>query len=329
MSGQFLYRRIVTLITLLLAAGVTGRAVMAQRLPGVPRIGVLAPLSARAESVDAFRTGMLALGWIDGGNVSIEVRFANGDPASLSANAAAFVAEKVDVIVAFSGDSAQAARRATATIPIVMDADDPVGRGFVASLARPGGNVTGLSLMQGEVAAKSPQMLKEIVPRVGKIGVLGQTDTPHIQLMTELEPAAASLGVSVLPVSVDTVEDLPRRFDEMTAAGADGYLVIAAPPTDVMRDDIAALALRHRLPGVAPYRRYPDTGGLLSYGASISAIRRRLAYFVDRILKGAKPADLPVEQPTKFELVVNLKTAKTLGLTVSPTLLALADKVIE
>jgi putative ABC transport system substrate-binding protein len=172
---------------------------------------------------------MRALGWIDGGNVSIEIRFANGDPASLSANAAAFVAEKVDVIVAFSGDSAQAARRATATIPIVMDTGgDPIRSGLVASLSQPGGNVTGLSLMQGEVAAKSLQMLKEVVPRVGKIGVLGQTDTPQVQLMTELGPAAASLGVSLLPVGVGTAEDLPRRFDEMTAAGADGY---SCPPS--------------------------------------------------------------------------------------------------
>jgi len=314
----------------LLAAGVTGRAVMAQRLPGVPRIGVLAPLSAAEKSVDDFRTGMLALGWIDGGNVSIEVRFANGDPASFSAIAAAFVAEKVDVIVAFSGDSAQAARRATATIPIVMDVGgDPIRSGLVASLSQPGGNVTGLSLMLGEVAAKSLQMLKEVAPRVGKIGVLAQTDTPDVQLMTELGPAAASLGVSLLPVGIGTAEDLPSRFDEMTAAGADGYFVSAQPRTDAMRDAIAELALRLHLPGVAQQRRYADAGVLLSYGASLSAGHQREAYFVDRILKGAKPADLPVEQPTTFELVINLKTAKALGLTIPPLILARAYEVIE
>src|SRR6516225_10831269 len=173
-------RRIAALIAVFLVAGVASRAVMAQRLPGVPHIGVLAPLSPEQirESVDAFRTGMRALGWIDGGNVSIEVRFADGDPASLSANAAAFVAEKVDVIVAFSGESARAARRATATIPIVMDTgEDPIRSGLVASLSQPGGNVTGLTLMQGEIAPKSLQMLKEVAPRVGKIGVLAQTDT--------------------------------------------------------------------------------------------------------------------------------------------------------
>ena len=190
--------RIAALIAVLLAAGVTGCAVMAQRLPGVPRIGVLAPLSPEQnrESVDAFRTGMHALGWIDGGNVSIEVRFANGDPASSSANAAAFVAAKVDLIVAFSGVSARAARQATSTIPIVVVTDDPIGDGLVASLPRPGGNVTGLSLMQVELAAKSLQMLKEAAPQVGNVGVLAQSDFPRrAELMKELEPAAASLGV--------------------------------------------------------------------------------------------------------------------------------------
>jgi len=191
-------RRIAALIAVLLAAGVTGRTVMAQRLPGVPRIGVLAPLSPEQnrESVDAFRTGMHALGWIDGGNVSIEVRFANGDPASSSANAAAFVAAKVDLIVAFSGVSARAARQATSTIPIVVVTDDPIGDGLVPSLPRPGGNVTGLSLMQVELAAKSLQMLKEAAPQVGNVGVLTQSDFPRrAELMKELEPAAASLGV--------------------------------------------------------------------------------------------------------------------------------------
>src|SRR5215468_9058887 len=223
-------RRIAALIAVLLAAGVVGRAVMAQRLSGVPRVGVLAPLSREQtpKSVDDFLTGMRTLGWIDGANVAIEVRFANGDPALMSANAAAFVAEKVDVIVAFSGSAATPARRATATIPIVMDTDNPIGSGLIASLARPGGNVTGISNMYQEVAVKQLETLKEIAPRVGKIGVLSQIDTPRTaqRVMEELKPPAASLGVSLLSVGVDTAEDLPRRFDEMTAAGADGYLMI-------------------------------------------------------------------------------------------------------
>src|SRR5215470_1532569 len=323
-------RRVLMVLAVLLAAGMMGRGVMAQQPSGVPHVGVLAPLSAeQSPGVDAFRAGMRELGWIEGVNVVIEVRYANGDPALMSAIAAAFVAEKVDVIVAF-GSAAMPAHRATATIPIVMDVNDPIGQGLVASLARPGGNVTGISDMF-HVTAKQLELLKEIAPRVGKIGVLARTVTfrNYPQLLKDLEPAAASLGVSVLPVVVDTVEDLPRRFEEMTAAGADGYLVIAEPAIDEMRDTIAALALRHRLPGVGPMRRYADAGMLLSYGPSLSAIHRREAYFVDKILKGAKPADLPVERSAKFELAINLKTAKALGLTIPPSILIRADDVIE
>jgi len=209
-----------------------------------------------------------------------------------------------------------------------MDTDDPVGQGLVASLARPGGNLTGISNMFKEVAGKQLEILKEIVPRAGKIGVLAHRD--YVQQATKVwEPAAASLGVSLLPVGVGTAEDLPRRFDEMTAAGVDGYFVSAQPRTDAMRDAIAELALRLHLPGVAQQRRYADAGVLLSYGASLSAGHQREAYFVDRILKGAKPADLPVEQPTTFELVINLKTAKALGLTIPPLILVRADELIE
>ena len=325
--------RLVTVLALIFAAGATACGVAAQQVPRVPRVAVLAPLSSSPEqsgrSVDAFREGMRSLGWIEGSNVSIEARFANGDPALMSANAADVVAERVDVIVAFSGNSARAARQATSTIPIVMDTDDPIRAGLVASLARPGGNVTGLSFMAQDVATKQLEMLKEVAPRVSKIGVL-QSDSPlRAQPVTELDRAAATLGVSLLPVAVGTAEGLPRLFDEMTAAGADGYFVWAGFRTDAIRDDIAMLALRHRLPGVTEQRRYVDAGVLLSYGTSLSAVHRREAYFVDRILKGAKPADLPLEQPTTFELVVNLKTAKALGLIIPPSILARADEVIE
>jgi putative ABC transport system substrate-binding protein len=206
--------------------------------------------------------------------------------------------------------------------------------GLVASLARPGGNVTGLSGMPGLVA-KQLQTLKEAVPGEGKIGVLLRQDSPlHAQLMTELEWAAANLGVSLLPVVVSADRELPLLFDEMTAAGADAYFVLNEPRTDAMRGDIAALALRHRLPGAAQTRRYVDPafvdpGLLVSYGVDLSAMHRRLALFVDKILKGAKPADLPVQQPTKFRLVINLKTAQAIGLTIPPAILDLADEVIE
>ena len=257
-------KRLFIVLALIFAVGATACGVAAQQVARVPRVGVLAPISISPEQsgggVNDFREGMRSLGWIEGSNVSIEARFANGDPALLSANAADLVAERVDVIVAFSGDCARAARQATSTIPIVMDTGDPIRAGLVASLARPGGNVTGLSFMASDVATKQLEMLKEVAPRVSKIGVLFQSDNP--QLGTELERAAATLGVSLLPVAVGTAEGLPRRFDEMTAAGADGYFVWAEPRTDAMRNDIAVLALRHRLPGVTEQRRYVDAGGV-------------------------------------------------------------------
>jgi putative ABC transport system substrate-binding protein len=207
---------------------------------------------------------------------------------------------------------------------------DAVGSGLVASLARPGGNVTGVSLMTQDLIAKQLEMLKEAVPRVIKVGVLLQRDTPRqAQLMAELERAAANLRVSIVPLVVDNAQDLPRRFDEMTATGADAYFVLADPRTVDMRADIAALALRHRLPGMAQLRTDVEAGMLLCYAASLTAAQRRAAVFVDKILNGANPGDLPVEQPTKFELIINLKTAKALGLAVPQSLLARADEVIE
>ena len=319
---------------LLLLGGVMAASgpVRAQQ-KAMPRIGLLYPNSLEqwgARAREGFHEGMRSLGWIEGKTVSIDYRFANGDPALLSANAADLAAEKVDLIVAFSGFAAQAARAATSTIPIVMDTGDPVGMGLVANLARPGGNVTGISWMSSELVVKALEVFKEAVPQVSKIGVLLQSDySGHAQQMTALEGAAGTLGVSVLPIDI-TPQDLPRRFDEMTTTlGLNGYFLLAAPQAQAMRDDIAKLALRHGLPGVAQLRGYVEAGVLLSYGMNISSIPRHLTVFIDKILKGAKPADLPVEQPTKFELVFNLKTAKALGLTVPPSILARADEVIE
>jgi putative ABC transport system substrate-binding protein len=207
---------------------------------------------------------------------------------------------------------------------------DPVSLGLVASLARPGGNVTGLSAMWPDVVPKQLDILKEAVPRVSKIGVLLQVDnTMQMQQLAELQRAASILGVSVLPVPVGTAQALPLLFDGMIAAGADAYLVINEPRTDEMRGEIAALALRYRLPGMSQGRRHVEAGVLLCYGVNLSALHRRLAFYVDKILKGAKAADLPVEQPTKFELVINLKTANALGLAVPQSLLQRADEVIE
>jgi putative ABC transport system substrate-binding protein len=323
-------RRLLTLLAIILAAAPATREAAAQEISGVPRVGLLiAGSPGRVSAHDEFREGMRSLGWVEGNTISIADRFSNGDPARLSANAAEFAAAKVDVIVAIAALATRAAHEATSTIPIVTSAGDP-NYGFIASLARPGGNVTGLSVMWPDLVAKQLQVLKETVPQARKIAVLLRPDhAPNAELMTELQRAAPTLGVSVVPVAVDHVRDLPRRFDEMTAAKADAYFVLNEPRTDAMRGDIAALALRHRLPGAAQDRRWVEAGVLLCYGVNLSALHRRLAVYVDKILKGAKPADLPVEQPTTFELVVNQKTAKTLDLTIPHQILARADEVIE
>jgi putative ABC transport system substrate-binding protein len=324
-------RELIAALGSAVAWPLTARAQGSVQQSRMPRVGVLLPNSLEQqnkESVDAFLRGMRDHGWIDGSNISIELRYANVDPIKAAADAAAFVAGKVDVIVAFSGIPTLAAHQATTTIPIVMDTSNPIELGLVTSLARPGGNVTGLSVMTQEMLAKELELLKEIAPQVDKIGILSNSRAA-LRVMEELKPAATSLGVSLVPVGFDMEEDLPRHFDEMEVAGVNGYLVIVGERTDPMGKSIAALALQHHLPGVAALRRYADAGLLLSYGVSLPTVHQREAYFVDRILKGAKPADLPVEQPTIFELVINLKTAKALGLTVPPAFLARADEVIE
>ena len=297
------------------AAALVPFGTAAQQKP-MPRIGLLYPNSLEqwgARAREGFQEGLRSLGWIEGKTVSIDYRFANGDPALLSANAADLAAEKVDLIVAFSGFAAQAAREATSTIPIVMDAGDPVGMGLVAKLV-----------------AKQLEVFKEAVPSINKIVVLLQFDySGHAQQMIALERAATTLGVSVLPVDV-TPQDLQHRFSDMTTTqDVNGYFLLAAPQSQAMRDDIAKLALHHRLPGAAQLRTYVEAGVLLSYGMNIASISRHLTIFLDKILKGAKPADLPVEQPTKFELLINLKTAKALGINVPQSLLQRADEVIE
>jgi putative tryptophan/tyrosine transport system substrate-binding protein len=317
---------------LLFTAVMTLSGAAAQQVAKVPRVGFLNQTSPdRTKAGEEFREGMRALGWIDGSTVTIEDRFAYGDAARLSANAADLVTAKVDVIVAIGVAPALAARQATSIIPIIMDTGDPIGLGLVASLARPGGNVTGLSVMYPDLVAKQLATLKEAVPVVSKIGILRSPDaSSHAQLLIELERAAPKLGVSVMPLPVRNGQDLSALFDDMAAAGADGYFVLNDPGRiDPWRGDIAALALRHRLPGAAQDRRWVEAGVLICYGVNLSAIHRRLAFYVDKILKGAKPADLPVLQPTKFEMIINLKAAKALGLELPAALLDRADKVIE
>jgi ABC-type uncharacterized transport system substrate-binding protein len=331
-------RRLHALALMLLAVSIVRAGIAtAQQTPAkdMPHVGLLflgSPTGDIAGNGAAFRDGLRALGWIENRTVILELRWARGDPARLSAGAGELVAAKVNAITAFGTLATRAAREATSTIPIVMAAvGDPIGAGFVASLARPGGNITGVSLMQQDVAAKQLELLKEAVPQIRKIGVLQQRDNPsHARQATELERAAASLGSEVIPLVIgNTAQDVSRRFDEMIAGGADAYCVLADPRTDDVRGEIAELALRNRLPGVAPLHAYVEAGVLLSYGADLAALQRRAALFVDKILKGAHPADLPVEQAERFALTINLKTAKALNLAVPPALLARADEVIE
>jgi putative ABC transport system substrate-binding protein len=309
----------------------------AQRDPtrDIPRIGLLflgSPERDISGHGRPFRDGLRELGWIEDRTVRLELRWASGDLARLAANAGELVSAKVNVIAAFGTLPTQAARQATSTIPIVMAAvGDPIGAGFVVSLARPGGNITGVSLVHQDVAAKQLQLLKEAAPQIHKISVLEQPDNPsHALQIAELGRAAESFGGEVLPLAIgSSAQDLARLFDDMTANGSDAYFVLADPRTDDVRSEIAELALRHRFPGAASLHSYVEAGVLLSYGADLWELQRRASVFVDKILKGAAPADLPVEQAERFALAINLRTAKALGLTVPHSLLQRADEVIE
>ena len=312
----------------------TPLAVGAQPAGKVPRIGWLAfgsPLGA-LQNLDVFRRGLRELGWIEGQNLVIEYRLAEGKAERYPDLAAELVRLRVDVIVTSSGEPAiLAAKRATTTIPIVMAISaDPVGTGLVASLARPGGNVTGLSILAPEVAGKRLQLLKEAVPRASRVAVLWNAAYPGKALeLSETQSAARALGVTLQSVEVRGPNDFPNAFSAITRARPDALITFSDPLTNAERSRIVDFATRSRLPMISETRQFADAGGLMTYGASTADLVRRSATYVDKILKGAKPADLPVEQPAKFELVINLKTAKALGLTVPPTILFQADEVIK
>ena len=319
-------------LSLLIAAG-TAAPAWAQPAPKVWKIGILEPFNAavRANLVDAFRQGLREYGYVEGRNIVIEPRFADGKLDRLPELATELVALKVDVIVASSTQAIQAAQTATRTIPIVMTTvGDPIGPGFVASFARPGGNITGLTIQAPELIAKRVQLLKEAVPQVTRIATLWDPAMAHeVQGYKEAEMAAQALGVRLLSLQVARSEDLEPSFAAVARDGADGLLVFENALTSNNGKRIVELASKHRLPGVFGLRELAEAGGLLAYGPSRVDNYRRAAGYVDRIFKGAKPADLPVEQPTKFELAINLQTAKALGLTIPKSLLLRADRVIE
>jgi putative ABC transport system substrate-binding protein len=324
---------LLILIAVLVAVAVVTEA---QQPIKVPRIGYLSNTDAATDSARAepFRLALRELGYIEGQNIAIEYRYAEGKFDRHPELAAELVRLKVDIIVVAGGAiPIRAAKQATKTIPIVMvgGGTDPVEEGLVESLARPGGNVTGLTLLGGELGGKRLELLKEAVPKLARVGVLYDPATPvNAREVKEVLPVAArALGLTLRSWDVRTAGGFERVFDALSRERSDGLYVPGSPLITANQKRIVGFALKSRLPSVYTSRVAVDSGGLMSYGADEANSYRRVAYYVDRILKGAKPADLPVEQPTKFELVINLKTAKQIGLTIPPNVLVRADKVIK
>jgi putative ABC transport system substrate-binding protein len=304
----------------------------AQQPAKIARIGWLGlgPAAAQSRRVKALRAGLRDLGFVEGKNIVIEFRWADTVD-QLPELAAELVRMKVDVIFASSSTMVEPARQATKTIPIVFATHaDPVGIGHVVSLARPGGNITGLTMLLTDIVAKDLEMFKDAVPQATRIGILWNPTTPsHPMALKAVEAASTPLGVSLHMAPVSTVEDFDGAFATMTREHLDGFLVVASPLTTSRPAGLAELALAHRLPGVFATKENVEAGGLMSYGPDNDDLTRRAALYIVKILNGTKPADLPVEQATKFELVVNLRTAKALGLKISESFLQRADEVIE
>jgi putative ABC transport system substrate-binding protein len=314
-------------------AFVLGVAAEAQQLGKVPSIGVLAVLSPAAISarLEAFRHGLKELGYIEGKNIVIESRYAEGKLEHVPELASELSRLKLDLIVTAGPQATRPAKQTTSTIPIVMAFDsDPVGNGFVASLARPGGNITGLSALSPEISGKQLELLKEIVPKLSRVAVLGNSTEPgNPQTLKEVELAARTYKLQLQYLDVQGRNDIEIAFKNASKGRAQAALILSSPITFSQRKQIANLASRSRLPMICPYPEYVEDGCLVTYSVSFTDLFRRTATYVDKILKGAKPADLPVEQPTKFEFVINLKAAKQIDLTIPPNVLARADRVIK
>jgi putative tryptophan/tyrosine transport system substrate-binding protein len=306
----------------------------AQPTTAVARIGFLAIGGTRAETTEPFQRGLRELGYVEGRNFVTDYRSADGKPDRLPALAAELVALKVDVLVAAGQSAALAARQATRTIPIVVPiAEDPATNGLVASLARPGGNITGLALLSPELIGKSLEQLKEVVPWAGRVAVLwhpgAAPERGERDMLKDAEFVARDLAIQLRFVKALGPDDFLRAFTVTKRVQADALTVLSSPLFVAERRRIADLAKKNRLPTVFAFRAYVEAGGLVSYGPNLGEMFRRSATYVDKILKGAKPGDLPVEQPTAFELAVNLKTAKALGLTIPASMVSRADQVIE
>ncbi len=302
--------------------------------PGkVPRVGyVFARVSSADQRLwDAARQGLRELGYVEGQNITLEVRWAEGRTERLPDLVAELVRSKVDVLVVATTPGALAAKNATRTLPVVfVGVGEAVEGGLVASLARPGGNLTGLTVLNSEISGKRLELLKEILPSISRVAVLRNPGNPiHKIFWRETRTAAQTLGLQLQPIEVRAPEDFDEAFRAATSGRADALLAFDDPLTVGYRARLVALAAKHRLPTMYGLREFPDAGGLASYGANFPDQYRRTATYVDRILKGARPADLPVEQATKFELVINRRTAQTLGLAIPPSVLARADQVLE
>jgi len=302
----------------------------AQQAKTVPRIGVLNATNAPFQR-EALLQGLREFGYAEGKNIIIEYRSADGQIDRLPALAANLVRLKVDIIVAVNTPAAEAAKRATTTIPIVMaGGSDPVATGLVASFARPGGNITGLTIMNAETAGKRLELLKETRSSISSVAVLWNGNNPGtILVFKQTQLAAQQLGLQLQSLEVKSFNDLENAFKAATSGGANALVLLASTPITPHLKQIADFATNNRLPSIYDRRDFPEAGGLMSYGSNPADTYRRTAIYVDKILKGAKPADLPVERPTKLELVVNLKTAKQIGLTIPPNVLARADRVIK
>jgi len=322
------------LVALLLVVTSSGSLAMAQQASKIARIGILSATTPAAlgPSVEAFKEGMRDLGYVEGKSFVLEVRYGEGKVERIQEFARELVRLKMDVIITPADQSIAAAKRETQTIPIVMAlSGDPVGAGFVASLARPGGNITGLSNISPELSGKRLELLREAVPGLSRVTLLWNPDVRGAILdYKEAASAARSLHVETQAVEVSRAEDLDRAFSAITSHRAQALMLPGLNPVAFgNRAQIVAFAQKNRLPSMYPTKEYVEAGGLMSYGPSLTDLLRRTAGYVDKILKGAKPGDLPVQQPTKFELVINLKAAKALGLTLSPSLLRRADEVIQ
>ena len=323
-------RIVLSLLCLLATVFLPAGSTEAQQTKKLYRVGFLSPLKS-PQFFEAFRQGMRDLGYAEGQNLIMEYRSANGNRERFADLAAELVRLKVDVIIAASGGAAIAAKKATHTIPIVIgQTGDPVASGLVASLARPGGNITGLTALATELTAKRLELLKEAVPKVSRVAILSSPLSTETEAsFSSMERPAGALGVQLRQIQVRDSTELENAFETITKERAGALMVLTGPLLTTNRNRIVDLAAKSRIPAMYGLSEFVDAGGLMFYGASLSDMYHRAAIYVDKILKGANPAELPVEQPTKFEFVINLKAAKQIGLTIPPTLLARADKVIK